>query len=236
VAKKSRTPPPPRRVQAPKQRGTKREARSDRKSRYLWWAGAATGVVAAVVAVSVLATRGGGANDAGVARTLRAEGCTYKVYPATSQQHVARLSAKVKYNSFPPSNGPHYGVPAVFGNYSDPVPKLQAVHNLEHGAVNIEYGSGVRQADIEAINRFYDESPDGLLVFPYPPLKKRIALVAWTADLSKLQGRSASGGYHGEGRVAICKAFSEKAFKLFRDRFRALGPERYPLDVLAPGR
>jgi hypothetical protein len=234
LAKKTRTPPPPRRVQAPKQRTTKREV-SDKQRNYLLIVLAALGLGALIVVVSVLASRGGGVTDEGVANTLRAAGCTYKVHPAASQQHVGNLNAKVKYNSFPPSNGPHFGRTAVFGNYSDPVAQLQAVHNLEHGAMLIEYGNGVSRANIDSINAFYDKSPNGMLVFRYPPLKKKIALVAWTADTSKLQTRSASGGYHGEGRVAICNAFNEKAFNAFQDRFRAKGPERFPLDAMPPG-
>lgn len=201
----------------------------------MYGAFAASGIIGVIVAVAVLATQGGGANEEGVARALRAEGCMYKVFPATSQEHIRSLTTKVKYNSFPPSNGPHFGRPALFGNYSDPVTQVQAVHNLEHGAMLIEYGSGVPRAEIDKITQFYDESPNGMLVFPYAPLKKRIALVAWTADTGKLEGRSASGGYHGEGRVALCRAFNEKAFKLFRDRFRAKGPERFPLDAMPPG-
>lgn len=235
MAKKSRTPPPPRKVQAPKQRGSKREApAADKSRRYLYAAFAGTGLIGVVVAISILATSGGGANDAGVAKALRASGCTYKVYPATSQQHVRSVNVKVKYNSFPPSNGPHFGTPAVWGNFSDPVEPVQAVHNLEHGGMMIEYGPGVSRADRDAITRFYDESPNAILVFPYAPLKKRIALVAWTADTERIEGRTASGGYHGEGRVALCNAFNEKAFKLFRDRFRAKGPERFPLEAMPP--
>ena len=223
-------------MQAPRQRGTKREGLSDQQRRYLILGFGASGLVALAIVASLLATRGGGANDKGVIAALRAGGCTYKVYPATSQQHVGSLTAKVKRNSDPPSNGPHHSQPALWGNYNDPVAQLQAVHNLEHGGMLVEYGSRVPRATIDAIARFYDESPDGMLVFPYPKLKNKIALVAWTADADRIkQGRSVTGGYHGEGRVAICNGFNEKAFELFRDRFRAKGPERYPLDAMPPG-
>jgi Protein of unknown function (DUF3105) len=221
-------------VQAPRQRATKREGLSDERRRYLILGFGASGLIALAIVASVLATRGGGPNDKGVIDALRAGGCTYKVYPATSQQHVGSLTAKVKWNSDPPSNGPHYSQPALWGNYNDPVAQVQAVHNLEHGGMLIEYGSTVPRATIESISRFYDESPNGMLVFRYPKLKKKIALVAWTADEDRIEGRSATGGYHGEGRVAICNGFNEKAFDLFRDRFRAKGPERFPLDAMSP--
>jgi hypothetical protein len=235
MAKKSRTPPPPRKVQAPRQRAAAREGVSDATKRWILYALAAAGLVGVVVAVVVIATAGGGggASAAKVAQTLRAAGCTYKVYPATSQAHVA-LSAKVKYNSVPPSNGPHYGVPALWGIYTDPVRQLQAVHNLEHGGMLIEYGARVSQAQVDKITAFYNRSPDGMLVFPYARLRNKIAFVAWTADLSQLAS-SRTGGYHGEGRVAICARFNEKAATAFQKAFRAKGPERFPLSALKPG-
>ena len=196
---------------------------------------AALGIVGVAVTLAVLATaRGGGADDAGVAAALKNGGCTYHVYKAISQAHVSSTEQKVKYNSFPPSNGPHYLQPAPFGNYSDPVPQVVAVHNLEHGAMLVEWGNKVPRAARNQIDAFYGESPNGMLVFPYPALGKRIALVAWTADASKVSSDRTK-GYHGEGRVAICTRFDEKAFEAFQKAFRAKGPERFPLDAMKPG-
>lgn len=234
MAKKSRTPLPPRKVQSPKQRTQAREGLSDRQRRAILYAGAGTGLLGIVVAVLLIAATGGGASDKGVAAALAKAGCTYNVYPAHSQKHVTSLKAKVKYNSFPPSNGSHYFQPALWGNYSDPVEQVQAVHNLEHGGMLIEYGSKVPSSTVAQISAFYSESPNAMLVFPYAPLGKRIAFVAWTADQGKLQSRSATGGYHGEGRVSVCTSFDEAA-KTFRDHFRGKGPERYPVSALTPG-
>ena len=234
MAKKSRTPPPPRKVQAPKRRATERKGLSDQHKRWILFGAAGSGIAGVAIAVGLIAAGGGGANDKGVAQVLRNAGCTYRVYAQTSQEHVRSLAEKRYKYSFPPSGGPHFGQPALFGNYGDPVEQGQAIHNLEHGAMLIEYGPKVPQSAIDRINAFYDESPNGLLVFPYAPLGKRIALVAWTADVKKLARRN-DRGYHGEGRVALCTRFDEKAFETFRDRFRAKGPERFPLSALAPG-
>jgi hypothetical protein len=235
VAKKSRTPPPPRKVQAPKQRREERSGLQDRHKLWLLGGVAALGLVGLAVAIALVASKGGGANDKGVAQALAKAGCTYRVYPATSQNHLGSLKDKIpKYNSFPASNGPHYYQPAPWGNYTDTVPQIVAVHNLEHGGMLIEYGKLVSKADKDRIDAFYNTDPRGMLIFPYPPLRKRIALVAWTADLGKLSS-DRSKGYHGEGRVSICTHFDESAAKTFRDHFRAKGPERYPLSALKPG-
>ncbi len=235
MAKKSRTPPPPRKVQAPKQRRDEHSGLSDRHKLWALVGVAALGLVGLAVAIVLVASKGGGANDKGVGQALAKAGCTYRVYPATSQAHLGSLKAKTpKYNSFPPSNGPHYGQPAPWRDYTDPVPPIVAVHNLEHGGMLFEYGNKVPQAEKDKIDAFYNSDPRGLLVFPYPPLGKRLALVAWTADQGKLSsGRTK--GYHGEGRVSICTRFDETAAKTFRDHFRAKGPERFPLSALKPG-
>jgi hypothetical protein len=237
VAKKVRTPAPPRKVQAPQRRHEERGGLSDRQKIWILGGFAGLGVVGLAVAIAIFATSSGGksATDEGVAAALTKAGCTYKVYPAHSQRHLTSISAKQKYNSFPPSNGPHYFTPAPWGNYADPVPQVVAVHNLEHGGFLIEYGNKVSKADKDAIDAFYNTSRNGMLVFPYAPLGKRIAFVSWTADLKKLSG-TRTGGYHGEGRVAICsRGFNADAAKVWQSHFRAKGPERFPLSALTPG-
>jgi Protein of unknown function (DUF3105) len=235
VAKKARTPPPPRKVQAPRQRTEQRGGLSDRQKLWILSGVAGLGIVGVALAVVLFATAGGGgADDKGIAQALAKAGCTYHVYQATSQRHVTSVNSKVKYNSFPASNGAHYFRPAPWGSYSDPVPQVVAVHNLEHGGMLIEYGPKVSTSDKDAIDAFYSADRNGMLVFPYPALGKRIAFVAWTADLDRLSSNRAK-GYHGEGRVAICTRFDGDAAKAFQHAFRAKGPERFPLDALKPG-
>jgi uncharacterized protein DUF3105 len=100
------------------------------------------------------------------------------------------------------------------------------VHNLEHGGVTINWGSKISKAQINKIQRFYDESPNAMLAFPLPALGNKIALVAWTEKPNEPRGQN---------RIAKCPRFDEKAFKAFRDAFRGKGPERFPVDSLTPG-
>src|SRR5439155_19728538 len=156
--KKSRTPPPPRRpVQAPKRRDTP-PTRSTQRSpgerrRWLILGGAGAAIVALIVVlVVVFATGGAGAS---VQKTLSAAGCSYKVVDVHSRAHVQSLTAKIKYATFPAVGGPHYYQPMPFDRYPTPVAEVQKVHNLEHGAVVIQYGGKVPQAAIDEIGRFY---------------------------------------------------------------------------------
>jgi hypothetical protein len=97
------------------------------------------------------------------------------------------------------------------------VPEIAAVHNLEHGGVIVQYGSGVPATAVASLRRFVAASPNGMLMAPLPKLGQEIALTAWTYR-------------------AMCTRFDRTAFALFRDTFRFKGPERFPASALAPGR
>jgi hypothetical protein len=228
VAKKTRTPAPPRPVQAPQRRkGGGKAGSTDNRSKWLLIAFAASGIVglAAVAAVIALASGDGGtANAADVPATMQAAGCTFKTVKATGREHVTSLDQKIKYNTSPPSNGNHYISPATWGFYTTAAIPSQVVHNEEHGGVIIWWGDKVPQSTVDRLHDFYSSSPNGMLGTPYPALGKKIALTAWTAQE----------GETGEGRIAVCGAFDEDAFTAFRDAFRGKGPERFPLDTLAP--
>lgn len=201
-------------MQAPKRRQAPTTRRFSGRSKAIA-AGLAV-VLAAGVAIAVAATRGGsGSSD--VAKNLAAAGCTFKAYPDLGREHVSSLTAKVHYNSFPPTSGRHYLQPALWGFYDDPVAsQVQAVHNLEHGGVVVQWGSGVPALAVAQLRSLWQDSPNGMLMAPLPKLGDKIALTAWT-------------------HLAICPRFDESAVKAFRDAYRAKGPERFPLSVLTPG-
>lgn len=89
----------------------------------------------------------------------------------------------VRYNSDPPTSGPHLPSIAQWGVHENPVPKELQVHNLEDGGVVIQYNCS--QADqqcktliqkLSQIVRRYDHA----ILAPYPGLSHRIALTAWS--------------------------------------------------------
>ena len=213
MAKKPRTPTPPRPVQAPKRRYEPTTGGLGRRAKYLALVAAA--VLVAGVAIAVAATRGGGSGD--VAKKLAAAGCTFKTYPNQGQKHVQSVTAKVDYNSFPPTSGPHYAQPAPWNFYDGPIDsQVRGVHNLEHGGIVVQWGSKVAPATVEQLRGFWQESPNGMLMAPLPKLGSKIALTAWT-------------------HLATCSAFDRTGFKAFRDAYRGKGPERFPISQLTPG-
>jgi len=238
VAKKSRTPPPPRKVQAPRRRVERHEPLTTRL-RMPWLAGTSGAVLLAVVVVVVIVVTGGGsnANAAKVAKTAIANGCTFQTVPATrSALHITSFSTHVTYSSYPPTSGKHYYQPAIWGDYSQPVDPRQAVHNEEHGGIVIWYGPKISQKTRSDITAFYQGSPNAMLVTPllaenpgttfpaHKPLGSRVALTAWNG--------TSSGGH---GYIAVCPGFNENVFKTFRDAFRGKGPEGIPESSNTPG-
>jgi hypothetical protein len=204
-------------VQVPKVRSAPRDERRNRM--ILAGVGGSALVIAAAVAAFLLLSGGGNAQSGGTVETLRAAGCTYANPKSQGRTHVTALPPGHKPNSVPRSSGPHAQDTLIYGFYTEPVPELNAVHNLEHGAVIIWFGPRVPQATINQINELYQDDPNGLIVAQHPRLGGDIALVAWT-------------------HVARCPRYDEDAFEEFIDSFRGNGPESDVFDVsdLQPGR
>ena len=215
MARKVRTPPPPRRVQAPKRRETPRTggpAGVDRQ-RLILYGIAGSGVVLLAAVLLFLRFAGGGTD---VAQAMTQAGCTFESPPNQGRRHTSNLNDDAEHNSFPPTSGIHHDFPAIFGIYERPLNQLQVLHNLEHGGIAIQYGSRVPDSAVNGIARFYREDANGMIAAPLPRLGDKIALTAWT-------------------HIATCTQFDEGAFTTFRDAYRYKGPERFPREQLQPG-
>jgi Protein of unknown function (DUF3105) len=214
LPQKSRTPAPPKRpVQSPKVRTAPRD---ERQSRMLLYGLAASGFLILGIVVAVFAFAGGSDNSAASAQNaiaaLREAGFTYSNPRSQGREHVEALPASFKPNSTPRASGPHSNQTIIYGSYTESVPELNAVHNLEHGAVIIWYGPDVPQSTIDQINDFYNEDPNGLIVSMHPQLGDDVALVAWT-------------------HVARGARFDADAAERFVDRFGFRGPESCKNDL-----
>ena len=244
MAKKPRTPPPPRRVQAPKQRHAPRQGLSADRTRMILYGVAAAGAVGVIIVLALVL--GGGSsrkvgNAANIKPTLIAAGCTLMTTKASPQaRHTTSLKQALTYPTYPPVSGNHYYLPAIWGTYTLPVDPRQAVHNQEHGAIVIWVGPDVSAEERQQITGFYAESPNAMLVTPientsqgvtYPkhaPPDSKIFLTAWAT-------KKPEDYEDAKAEIASCPHFSEKAFAAFRDEFRGQGPEPYPVSSLKPG-
>lgn len=185
--------------------------------------------VVAVIVVALALALGGGGTDARAA--LEAAGCTLTEKPALVGTHSVPTpeGTSDRWETDPPTSGPHYPSPAIYGIYDEPVNQAQIVHNLEHGAVAVQYGDQVPAATVEQLKAFTQAHPRGTILAPYPKLGAQIALGAWVVP-------NPEDAADGTGYLATCDAFDDAAFEAFLDAYQFKGPERFPADTLLPGR
>lgn len=216
------------RVKAPKQRASSSSDGSSRNRTFVIGA-AIAGVALGFVVVAALlgVVGGGGGSDEKAVRTdLESAGCTLKSAKALEGAHsVAQPGGTSdKWNTDPPTTGPHFGSTAIFGIYEEEVELARVIHNLEHGGVFIFYGEDVPEATVDELRAFYDDHKTGTIMAPLDRLGDEFALGAWVVD-----------GDIDNGMLAKCKEFDERAVSSFFRSFQFRGPERFPQSELVPG-
>jgi hypothetical protein len=98
--------------------------------------------------------------------------------------HITReTDPHVPYNSDPPTSGPHLPYIAPWGVHTRPITRELQVHNLEDGGVVVQYSCECPELAerLAKIVRRYDKQ---VILAPYPDMKAKIALTAWTRLLT----------------------------------------------------
>ena len=83
------------------------------------------------------------------------------------------------YNSDPPTSGPHLPYIAPWGVHTRPIPNELQVHNLEDGGVMVQYNCTCPEL-VEKLRAIVSRYEKFVILAPYPTMKTRIALTAWT--------------------------------------------------------
>ncbi len=187
----------------------------------------------AIGGIAYAMSRGGGDSAA-------AGVCEIQTLEEQGSGHVAELPEDFEPNSYPRASGPHSPQTAIFNEYTEPVPEINIVHNLEHGGVVVQYGTDVSEDTVQELRSWYRDDPRGLILAPFPDTPKAaeyaddIVLTAWVAELED-ESDPTSEIVSQEGKLAVCSSFDEDAFDQFLDNYRGKGPERFELDQLQPG-
>lgn len=178
-AKKQNTPAAARRAKLDEAR--RKERARERRSRIIT-------ITAAVVVVAGLVAGGGYLmNEADeqekaetVAKSSPVEG--EKSWDKLTQEHVEK---KVDYPMNPPVGGDHN---PVWMNcdadvYTEEIPKENAVHSLEHGAVWVTYTSKASPADVKKLEKKVEATPYSLMS-PVEDQGSPLMLSAWGKQLA----------------------------------------------------
>jgi hypothetical protein len=94
------------------------------------------------------------------------------------------------------------------GGYTEPIPNERQVHNLEHGHVMVQY-RGLSEARIDALQEVVLDTPQMVLLAPYPDMEPVVAFTSW-------------------GKIQTCDAWTDTVPDLARyfiDRNRDNAPE-----------
>lgn len=142
----------------------KAQQAKERRSRIMFVAAIAAVVLVIAGVIGVSITR-----DVSSRPTLDA----VKTYEVTAK-HV---NTPVTYEQSPPVGGDHNPVWLNCGVYDQPVPNINAVHSLEHGAVWVTY-----RPDLPAdqVQKLAESLPaDYMVLSPFPGLSSPVVASAW---------------------------------------------------------
>jgi hypothetical protein len=103
-----------------------------------------------------------------------------RAVPVLDSPHIPVGDAtSVRYDSVPPTSGPHFAVVPAPGVYRSPLPEGLQVHALEHGHTGIQYAADVAPRVVRELEALSRRFPSQVFVAPYPKLSHGIALTAW---------------------------------------------------------
>jgi hypothetical protein len=143
----------------------------------------------------------------------KAAGCDLRLGLRDEGNTHIRAPRDPRYDTNPPTSGPHDAVPLADGAYMDHPQERYYVHSMEHGRIIIHYDPKLPEKDQLALKGVLDDDPEGMILIPSTGMPYEVAATAWRNGLG-------------------CDSYSPEAVDAiqdFRDQFRGKGPEKIPL-------
>ncbi|HVK29485.1 MAG TPA: DUF3105 domain-containing protein, partial [Nocardioides sp.] len=101
-------------------------------------------------------------------------------YEGLTKQHLP-LGEDHEYPQSPAVGGDHAPVWIECGAYDEPLPEVNAVHDLEHGTTWITYRPD--DVDADGVDRLADQLPANGLLSPYPDQAAPVVITVWGRQL-----------------------------------------------------
>ena len=177
---------------AERRAATERKRRKEKRKRYLIFGGIAV-VVVGLIGFAV--TR---------PEPVELEGL--ETFADLRGGHLREGDPAPSYNSSPATSGPHSPSSTTCGIYTEEIPDVVQVHNLEHGTVVVQYQSVVTDDDRTRIEEFARAKGTHILVAPRADLTHPVVVTGWT-------------------RMLRLDNADLQAVGVFYDRFAQRGPE-----------
>ena len=137
-------------------------------------------IVISLVTVVVIGTIAGVVLMRNASRDAALRELNVRTFPDQGRTHLSAGGKYASYNSTPPTSGPHDPNPAPCGVSTEPIPNEVQVHDLEHGAVMVQYRPGLDQAQVQALTTLGRSYSSHVIVAPYTGLSTPVAVTAWT--------------------------------------------------------
>lgn len=132
-----------------------------------------------------------------------------ETFPDQGAAHIPEGTPTPRYNSDPPTSGPHYPVWAPCGVYRQEIPDGYQVHSLEHGAVVVQYRPSLPDVEVQRLEELARRLGGHIIVAPRSGLEVPVAVTAWTrmmrldgVDPEAIEAFHAAYGGRGPERVA----------------------------------
>lgn len=109
---------------------------------------------------------------------------TVETFDDLGTQHLVVGEATPNYNSNPPTSGPHADTPAACGVYRQPVPDVNSLHSMEHGAIVVHYDPELSQEQVIDLEEIGRDVGGEIIVTPRPDNPSAVVLTAWTKLLA----------------------------------------------------
>jgi hypothetical protein len=168
------------------------------------WRICAAGLAAATVAALLAGPWNflAGSVTGSAAGTREAQCLPGREIPIMDSPHVSPAEIEsARYNSSPPTSGPHFAFTPATGIYTAPVSEGLTVHAMEHGHVIVQYAPGTPQDTVGHLRRLAKRYGKDVILAPYPRLDSGIALTAW-------------------GRIELFDSYDETGATAFIERLR----------------